>query len=85
MKNHAHSCSCRSAHESEGTSKYQELRLLVQKLWYVKGTVVPTVVGALGKVSEELENHIKTIGMPCYKLLIESSIARKSFHPWEGP
>ena len=81
MKNHAHSCSCRSAHESEGTSKYQELRLLVQKLW-CKGAVVRTVVGALGKVSEELENHIKTNGMPGYKLLIESSIARKSFHPW---
>ena len=81
MQNHAHSCSCRSAHQSEGTSKYQELRLLVQKLWYVKGTVVPTVAGALGEVSEELENHLKTIGMPSYKLLMESNIARKSFHP----
>ena len=81
MKNHGHSCSCRSAHQSEGTSKYQELRLLVQRLWYVKGTVVPIVVGALRKVSEKLENHLKTIGIPSYKLFIESSIARKTFHP----
>ena len=36
----------------------------MQKLWNVKATVIPIVVGALGTVSEELENHLKTIAIP---------------------
>ena len=48
----------------ENITKYQELRLQVQKLWDVKATVIPIVAGALGIVSEEPENHLKTIGIP---------------------
>ena len=36
----------------------------MQKLWNVKATVIPVVVDASGAVSEELENHLKTIGKP---------------------
>ena len=36
----------------------------MQKLWDVKATVIPIVVGALGTVSEELHNHLKTIVVP---------------------
>ena len=50
--------------ELEIITKYQDLRLQVQKLWDVKATVIPIVAGSLGTVSEELENHIKTIGIP---------------------
>ena len=66
MQNHRHSCSWRAKHQSEGTrkiTKNQDLRLQVQKLWDVKTTIIPIVVGALGTVSEELENHLKTIGI----------------------
>ena len=38
-------------------TKYKDLRLQVQKLWAVRTIVIPVVVGALGTVSEELENH----------------------------
>ena len=50
--------------ELEQITKYQDLRLKVQKLWDVNATVIPIVVGALGTVSEELEGHLKTIGIP---------------------
>ena len=50
--------------ELEKIAKYQDLRLQVQKLWDIKATVIPIVVSALGTVSEELENHLKAIGMP---------------------
>ena len=50
--------------ELEKITKYQDLRLLAQKLWDVKATVIPIVVGALGTVSEELENRLKTIEIP---------------------
>ena len=33
-------------------------------MWDVKPTVIPTVVGALETVNEELENHLKTIRIP---------------------
>ena len=35
----------------------------MQKLWNVKAIVILVVVGALGAVSEELENYEKTIGI----------------------
>ena len=66
MQNHRHSCSWRSKHQSEETRKNRQipdLRLQVHKLWDVKATVIPIIVGALGTVSEELENHLKTIGI----------------------
>ena len=33
-------------------------------MWDVKSTVIPTVVGALETVNEELESHLKTIRIP---------------------
>ena len=50
--------------ELEKITKYQDIRLRVQKLWDVNATVIPIVVGALGTVSEELESHLKAIGIP---------------------
>ena len=50
--------------ELKKIAKYQDLRSQVQKLWDVKATVIPIVVGALGTVNEELENHLKNIGVP---------------------
>ena len=50
--------------ELEKIIKYQDLRLQVQTFWDVKATIIPIEVGALGTISEELENHLKTIGIP---------------------
>ena len=36
----------------------------MQKLWYVKATVMLIAVGALETVSKKLENHLKTIEIP---------------------
>ena len=49
--------------ELEEITKYQELRLQVQKLGDVKATVIPIAVGALGTTSEKLGNHLKTIAI----------------------
>ena len=49
--------------ELEKITKYQDLTLQVQKLWNVKATVIPIVVCTLGTVSEELESHLKAIGI----------------------
>ena len=50
--------------ELKKITKYQDLRSQVQKLQDVKATVTPIVTGALGTVSEEVENHLKITGIP---------------------
>ena len=50
--------------ELQKNTKYQDLRLQAQKLWDLKATVIPVVVGALRTVSEETENHPKAIVLP---------------------
>ena len=51
--------------ELEKVTKYQVSRLQVQKLWNIKATVIPIVIGALRTVTEE-------------QLLTEGSIARNN-------
>ena len=45
-------------------TKYQDLRIEVEKQWDVKAVVEPIVVGALGTVSKELEKRLKRIDIP---------------------
>lgn len=47
--------------ELEKITKYQDLRLEVQRMWNVKAQVVPVVIGALGATSPEIEKHLKNI------------------------
>ena len=66
--------------ELEEITKYQDLKLQVLKLWDVTATVIPIAVGALGTVSEELENHLKTIGMPtAISCLQKAALLRTAF------
>ena len=48
----------------EKITRYEDLRIQLQKLWNVKVTFIIVVVGALGTVSEERENFLKTTGIP---------------------
>ena len=49
------------AKEQEKIEKYQDLRLEMQKLWNVKATVVPVVIGALGSHTPELESYLEKL------------------------
>ena len=66
MQNHRHSCSCRSKHQSEGTGKNHQIPGLGITGAEVVGCQICSitiVVGALGTVSEQFENHLKAIGI----------------------
>ena len=53
----------------------------MQKLWNVKVTSVPVVFDALGTVSEELEEHLKSIVIPIViSFFTESCNGRDRFH-----
>ena len=43
--------------EKEKIEKYQDLRRELAKLWSIKTSVVPIVVGALGTVTKNLGKH----------------------------
>ena len=47
--------------ETEKITKYQDLKLEIQKLWNVKAKVVPVVIGALGSTTAHLEQHLENI------------------------
>lgn len=49
--------------EIEKITKYQDLKIEVERLWEKKATVVPVVIGALGAIPRDLEKHLKTLGL----------------------
>ena len=44
-------------------TKYQDLKVEVERLWEKKVTVVPVVIGALGAIPRDLVKHLKTLGL----------------------
>ena len=49
--------------EVEKTGKYLDLTRELEKVWNMKVTVVPLVVGALGTPAKALEKRLKNIGI----------------------
>jgi hypothetical protein len=47
--------------EMEKITKYQDLRIEIERLWGVKAEVVPVVIGALGAVTKKHEAHVRSI------------------------
>ena len=42
----------------EKISKYKDLEIEIQKMWHLKTTVLPVVIGALGMIKRKSENQI---------------------------
>jgi hypothetical protein len=49
--------------EVEKITKYQDLKIEVERLWERKATVVPVVIGALGAIPRDLTKHLNTLGL----------------------
>ena len=49
--------------EVEKITKYQDLKIKVERFWEQKATVVPVVSGALGAITRDLLKHLKTLGL----------------------
>lgn len=49
--------------EDEKIEKYQDLRREVSRLWGVRTTVVPIVIGALGTITEQLTSYLAMLGV----------------------
>ena len=49
--------------EVEKISKYQDLKVEVERLWEKKATVVPVVIEALGVIPRDLVKHLKILGL----------------------
>ena len=49
--------------EVEKITKYQDLKIEVERLWEKKATAVPVVIGALGAIPRDLLKYLKTLGL----------------------
>ena len=49
--------------EKDKIEKYQELGRELQKIWNVKGTIIPLVAGSLGTILKQFGNRLKQIGI----------------------
>jgi hypothetical protein len=49
--------------EIEKITKYQDLKIEVERLWEKKAMVVPVVIGALGAIPRDLKKHLNTLGL----------------------
>ena len=49
------------AKEYEKRSKYKDLEIEIQRMWKMKTTVLPIVVGALGTMSKDFDKHLKEL------------------------
>jgi len=49
--------------EVEKITKYQDLKIEVERLWERKATVIPVVIGALGAIPRDLTKHLNTLGL----------------------
>ena len=49
--------------EVEKITKYQDLKVEVERLWEKKTTVVPVVIGAFETIPKDLIKHLKTFGL----------------------
>ena len=48
--------------ELEKISKYEDLKIKIERLWEKQATVVPVVIGSLGAIPRDLRKHLRTIG-----------------------
>ena len=46
---------------TEKLSKYKDLEIEIERMWGMKATTIPVVIGALGLIKKGLEKHIKQI------------------------
>ena len=61
--------------ETEKITKYQDLKIELQRMWNVKARVVPVVVGALGATSPGIEKHLDNIpGKQDVRPLLKSAL-----------
>ena len=59
--------------EQEKIVKYQDLAREIRKIWNVSTKVIPIVIGALGTVTDRLEQYLKDMGVTTRIELIQKS------------
>ena len=49
--------------EMEKISKYQDLKIEIERLWENQATVVPVMIGSLGAIPRDFKKYLRTIGV----------------------
>ena len=48
-------------HKAEKILKYKDLTIEIQRMWKVKTTVIPVIIGATGTISKSFRKYISNI------------------------
>ena len=55
--------------EMEKIDKYQDLKIEIERLWSVKTMMVPIVIGLLGTISKQFNDHVQRLDLGSMSLL----------------
>ena len=67
--------------ENEKVNKYQDLRIEIERLWEMKTTTVPVVIGSLGAIPAQLKEQLKRLGIKCCNIAnIQKSVLLGTAH-----
>ena len=47
--------------EAENILKYKDLTIEIQRMWNVKTTVIPVIIGATGTISKAFRKYVRNI------------------------
>ena len=47
--------------EAENILKYKDLTIEIQRMWNVKTTVIPVIIGATGTISQVFRKYVRNI------------------------
>ena len=56
------------------TESYQDLKRELQKLWNLKTSIVPIVIGALGTIPKSLEKHVSELNVEVIISQIQTTV-----------
>ena len=71
--------------ETEKIMKYQDLKIEIGKMWSVRGTVIPIIVGALGVVTKTLLGYCALVSQNLDVFNLQQSTRSKSHYPQGFP
>ena len=59
-----------SIKEDKKISKYQDLRIELERLWKKKTKMVPVVIGALGSISKRLDGFLQILDIEALNIYV---------------
>ena len=72
--------------EFDKLSKYKDLQIEITKIWHLKTTIIPVVIGALGLIKKGTDNYLAQIpGTPTLAEIPKNNLDGDCQNPTQNP